>query len=828
MPDKPTQQNQEDVTAPAAATPIAPEMLADPGDDTLPQGELDLKKQSESRKLPPRSTPADDFPQQWPRYEYNGFLGQGGMGQVFLAFDPQLKRKVALKFVRNASTELGRLLLHEAAAQAHIDHAHVCKVYEVGEVAGRPYVAMQFIEGKTLGDLAPQLSLHQKLTLMIQICDGLHAAHRLGLIHRDIKPANIMVTQNDDGQMLATIMDFGLARDARDAGETADNAIMGTPQFMAPEQARGEQKAIDRRSDVYSLGATLYALLAGRTPFVGESTVNVLLQVASDDAPMLRTLVPTVPRDLESIVMTALQREPQRRYDSARAMQEDLQRYLDGEPIAAQRDKWLYKFGKKLKKHKFLAAIAALSLLLLVALVVTGLRARQRAEETELRAQQRASESARLGQHFGAELAELEHHLQVHYLLPLHDIRPERQWVRKRLTQLRQEVQEQGELAVAPGEYALGVAEGQIGDIANAIKDLEADWATGNREPKLALALAKVWLAAYQREKDESGRVYTDNATEAKDAKVEALKYLKLAKGGNDAASSLLEGMLAYLEQNYAVALSKLELAAAQDPALHEALTLQGQVLIHLGHKQAEAGNTAESLPYYDRAEKVLTRAVDIARSQPDPHNLLCKLRVRQMEDLAPAEDVTATVARIDAAERACSDAQVVDPNDDRSLGRLAVVLKARAEADLAAGREPAGIERALETAVKAWSFAPGAAGRQRTVAEVLILKAKAQAVAHQDFTTTQNWAIALLEIALASGPEKGRRTRLYVAEAEAYTLDFDWQTIAPADYASESYQDYILAMAALESALSLEPHDYQALRLLEALQDWLSPAIGE
>ena len=202
------------------------------------------------------------------------------MGRVYLAYDPVLRRNVALKFVRGDDPELVHRFVSEAQAQARVEHERVCKVYEVGEVQGQPFIAMQYVEGRSLLDLIRELSLEQKVMVMQQVTEGVHAAHRAGLIHRDIKPTNILVERGEDGRWKPYVMDFGLARDwQREA--TVTGTVLGTPHYMAPEQARGEVSQLDRRADVYSLGATLYVMLTGKTPIPGTNALEVLTNLAT-------------------------------------------------------------------------------------------------------------------------------------------------------------------------------------------------------------------------------------------------------------------------------------------------------------------------------------------------------------------------------------------------------------------------------------------------------------------------------------------------------------------------------------------------------------------
>ena len=272
----------------------------------------------------------------WPQFEVGELLGEGGMGQVFRAVDTVLKRTVALKVLRRQDPHLLGRFLQEAQTQARVDHPNVCKVYEVGEVAGHPYIAMQYVHGQTLDQAAVGLSLEQRVVLMRQVAEAVHAAHQLGLIHRDIKPSNILVEQVEGQGFVPFVTDFGLARETSAPQLTQTGTITGTPQYMSPEQARGSAALLDRRTDVYSLGATLYELLTGRPPFTGGSAVEVLLQVVESDPPRVRQVAPEVPEDLETIVLKCMDKEVGRRYESARALAEDLQRFLSGDPILAR------------------------------------------------------------------------------------------------------------------------------------------------------------------------------------------------------------------------------------------------------------------------------------------------------------------------------------------------------------------------------------------------------------------------------------------------------------------------------------------------------------
>jgi len=299
-------------------------------------------------------------------------IGSGGMGEVFKAWDPDLERHVALKYLRHDDPVLVERLMREARAQARIDHPSVGKVYEVGEDDGRPFIAMEFVDGKPLDDAAAGLSLEHKVLLVKKVAEAIQAAHAAGLVHRDLKPANILVVDHD-GEPHPFVLDFGIARIEEVAGLTMTGQVIGTPGYLSPEQARGDLRAVDRRTDVFSLGVILYELLGEARPFKGDSNVEILLSLMAADPPALRSINPDVPRDLETVVMTCLEKEPERRYPSARALAEDLGRFLNGEPVEARPVGLGERLIRKARKNPFTASAIAAALLALLALAIGGM-----------------------------------------------------------------------------------------------------------------------------------------------------------------------------------------------------------------------------------------------------------------------------------------------------------------------------------------------------------------------------------------------------------------------------------------------------------------------
>jgi len=299
------------------------------------------------------------------RYVLVRHLKTGGMGLVFQGWDRPLGRWVAIKLMKSiGSAESREQFLREARLAAHLEHANIADVYEIGEHDGAPFIAMQFIDGSNLWEARRTLTRDVIVRLMRDVCAAVQYAHDKGIVHRDLKPMNLMI----DRQQRVYVLDFGIAKQIEVDGVVAasgTNVLMGTPEYMPPEQARGNLKEVDRTSDVYSLGACLYELLTGRPPFQSENRGEVIAQVIHDEPVPVRRLVRDVPADLETIAMKCLEKDKARRYGSAREVAEDLERFAAGDAIAAHPPSAWYRFAKRVRKRP-VVYVLGLALLLAV------------------------------------------------------------------------------------------------------------------------------------------------------------------------------------------------------------------------------------------------------------------------------------------------------------------------------------------------------------------------------------------------------------------------------------------------------------------------------
>jgi len=339
------------------------------------------------------------FPCQFGQYELLDVLGQGGMGIVYQARQQTPNRIVALKIIRpdrlavvtSEQREKAIERFHaEAQAAARLEHEHIVPVYEVGQVEGQPFFSMRYVQGRGLDELLRDrpLSGREAAALLEPITRALQYAHQHGIIHRDVKPRNILL--DTTGRPYVT--DFGLAKSLAEAQEiTQTQDVIGTLAYMSPEQARAPA-SVDRRTDVYSIGATLYGLVTGRPPFRAATPAETQRQVAENEPVPIRQLNPAVDRDLETICLKCLDKEPARRFPSAEALADDLARYLEGKPILARPLGITARTIRWARRRPAIAGLlSALAASLLIGTCVSAyyaLEANQRAVEAEQRKRQ--------------------------------------------------------------------------------------------------------------------------------------------------------------------------------------------------------------------------------------------------------------------------------------------------------------------------------------------------------------------------------------------------------------------------------------------------------
>lgn len=600
----------------------------------------------------------------WKQYQNLRFIGEGGMGRIFKALDPDLKRNVALKFLLGHNpVQLSRFLF-EAQAQALVEHPNICKVYEVSEWLGHHYIAMQYVNGPSLGKLAPDLNLDEKLCIMQTVAEAVHAAHRRGLIHRDIKPSNIQLEKDENGDYRPFVLDFGLARSQDSAGLTVSGLVVGTTAYMAPEQARGDAHQIDRRTDVYGLGATLYQVFTGAPPFGKAAGMDCLRMVLDVEPEPLRKTAPDLPADLETIVMKCLEKDPARRYDDAHMLAQDLRRLREGEPVQARPATLAYRASRFAKRNRALVAISTIALLGLLAFGGVALSAS-------------INSSIRAGhaQHFGQEAERIEALLRYARLLPQQNIEPHLAAARQRLANLEKDARSAGRLAAGPGAYAIGRSLLAFNEVDQAMPHLQRAMDSGMHSPELSYALGRGYGMLYQRELERIRSLSLPELREARMREIEhqwrdpALAQMRNAKGLSLEPPEYLEALVDSFGGHTHTALEKVRVVIAKAPWFYEAKGLEGELLLALAQ---ESRTSEEASPLLKEASASVAQASRLAPS--DPRLWVLEARI-QREALRRAGPMPGWEKILDRCRSSTHTALEIRPGDTSPLAHLAFAL---------------------------------------------------------------------------------------------------------------------------------------------------------
>jgi len=572
-------------------------------------------------------------------------LGAGGMGEVWKAWDTTLARWVALKFVRGTDpAEIDRFA-REARLAARLAHPNIAAIYAFGERDGRPYIAMQFVNGRTLTKM-PRSARRPLVEAIRDAARGIEHAHRAGIIHRDLKPDNIMV---EDGRTL--VMDFGLARPlAENVRLSATGLILGTPPYMPPEQARGG--TLDARSDIYSLGATLYEMLAGRPPFRGATAYEVLDRVIRDDPR-------PVPGELGLVVAKAMEKDPARRYATAAEFADDLDRWLNAEPILARPRTIVYRVCRRLARHKAVVATAAAGLAALIAALAIFVPA-WLGDVRRLEAAARARPHLDRGREFLRDMERLLSQDRV----ARRDLERAGDRARESFAAARREDPRCGEAWLEEARsWRLQGEDGRVPDLC--ARALAAD-------PSLVTARierARALLDEYEERVHRGGPASPD--------------LWRRIEADLRADSTLARAYRAFGEGRHADAVA----AAREHLAVHPA---DARTWAMLGHAMMHAGSPAGD------NEEALRRAVDLARSEPRFRLLLARFlhevgrpdealaEVTCAIELRPSGPAFALRAQVHHRARRFADAEAdydralaYDSRDAESLGARALIRMA-------------------------------------------------------------------------------------------------------------------------------------------------------
>jgi len=541
--------------------------------------------------------PDRELPSLGDRYEIEEFLGEGSTGMVYRAADRQLKRMVAIKILRSRDPGEVARFQREARAQASIDHEHICRVFDVGEVEGRGFLAMQFIDGSTLRELAAELTLEEKVEVLQQAARAVHAAHTGGVVHRDLKPGNIMVERRPGGEVHAIVLDFGIAASSNAIDDNAAVLSSGTPAFMAPEQVR--HNIGDRRVDVYGLGATLYSVLTEQAPFFGETRSEIKKKVLRESPVRVGLVVPGTPADLETIVAVAMAKRPQQRHPSARAFGQDLGRWRRGEPIRTRVAGPFYRATTWLRTRRAMAAVIAAVIVVTVVAIAASVWLRHRANQRQ----------ALVAWHQN-EVEQIDRLLRRARMMPLHDTTAAENAARERLAEVEASLLEHGPLARGPAYYTLGFGHLMLRDFDRAEEWLQAAVDIGFSDPEGESALG-IAQAMRILELPTAGESWNADQNRVDDA----IRHLS-ATGPRTADRDAFHRALGlYLAGRYDAAIEEARASTARVPWLYEAIQLEGGILVFRASQHERSGDIEGAESALIAAGKAYDRGLEVARS---------------------------------------------------------------------------------------------------------------------------------------------------------------------------------------------------------------------
>lgn len=591
-------------------------------------------------------------------------LGRGGMGRVHQAWDPLLQRRVALKRITGGALEEVLRFLREAQHQALVVHPHVCPIHEVGVDPNAPHIVMHLVEGTPLSELRPDPDPETAARLLADVAGAIHAAHQANLVHRDLKPQNILVERLEDGSLKPWVVDFGLARDLARSDLTLTWAFSGTPAFMSPAQAMGAPPT--PADDIFSLGATLYAVLSGAPPFEATTVAGLLDRQARGEVRSFRTRGLAVPRDLETIVMTCLDPDPTRRYATALDLESDLRRFLDGDPILARPTTWALRAWRQIRRQRAVAVTVAVSLVLVTALAAWNVRT-----------QVRAARQTELATRFGFEVKDLEDFLRLERLMPVHDLRPAKARLRQGEARIRAEMDQLGRAADGPGHYALGRLGLALREDDAALAELERAWEEGFRSPECAYALGTALVRLFGRDLNrEVAEGFSRPAVEAVRRRLmdrwgnRALACFSLSRGQSLDAPAFGEAQVAWLLGDPDTCVRKCREAFAATPWLVEAKGLEWEALRRQAFLRQADGDLIGRNDLLSQARQAL--AEGMARAPSD-----ASLLERAIEELTDAtvrasNEGGASEAAFRQGEALFERALRIQPGDPTLVDRLA------------------------------------------------------------------------------------------------------------------------------------------------------------
>lgn len=550
-------------------------------------------------------------------------LGSGGMGDVYLAerADGQYEKKVALKILSMGfgAGALEERFRREVQILAQLRHPNIASLLDAGVAEdGRPWFVLDYIDGVPLHRYCQQHALGSRvcIPLFIQVCEAVAYAHAQGIIHRDLKPENILVEQLDTGPH-AVVLDFGVAARQTTSELTRTGLVLGTPAYMSPEQAMGESLSLDQTSDLFSLGIILYELMLGQRPFIGKNDAEISYHIIHETpkAPHRSAL----DADLTAILFKCLEKKPSERYSSVRALIEDLQRFLAGEPVSARPWGLGRRVGAKIARYPKVSGLLAVSTLIIM--VSLGLVLNQYKNQQAYAAQQ-----AQLAQQYGQTAQRIESNVRLIYSRPLHDIEKELEGLQQEYFALQQGLAGLDDAVLPSAWAALGQAALSLGLERDARQYLEKAWQAGKRSPDDALRLGQSYLRLYAKAVQRAGllssseirRLAIEQAREGYLAP--ARQYLEIGVGANEEESHISWALLHFADGKPEQAIELLKQVISSSSWPPRAMLEVASIYLDLGERYLISGDNQQALAQLQASDEMFEQAQQTARSYPEAY----------------------------------------------------------------------------------------------------------------------------------------------------------------------------------------------------------------
>ncbi len=655
------------------------------------------------------------------RYDLLRKLGEGGMGKVYLARDLKLDRVVAIKGLGRSDPDDLERFSREARLAAGLRHPNLVEVFDIVADGPNHFISMRYVDGRPLSELCTERTrpLPALVEALAQAAEGLEHAHAAGIVHRDVKPANILVDATDR----ASLTDFGLARRLDGATRvTKSGVVLGTPAYMAPEQAQGDPRRVDARSDVYGLGASLYEVLTGRPPFDGDSVIEVLGAVVRDDPVPPRRLAPRAPRDLELVCLKAIDKDPGLRYATAGEFAAELRRWLAREPVLAAPPSAARRLRRWISRHRVLS-VAAAALLLLAGAGALLLKGSARAER-DRRTIERGARYRKLQERLNP-VAGIIKETRLLYYIPNVDLPSRIRKVEEALEELQRLAREAEEEEGADAEpwILAGMGWYFVGDIPRAEAALQRAATLAPADGRVPYYLGRIGLersmaAAFEPERagsrragrkawSEQARRLFERAAPAEDVDRDiAAAYLALARDRHDEVAKLCaEGRRRHADALGSEEFSLLEALVLADPAARlEAAGRALQRRPHYAWGYFVRGNLESDRGRLPAAIEDLTRAIAVNPRMATAYANRAAYRQWSGDTAGAAEDFERAVAldpanarvyynrggyrrlrgELDAAIADFGKAIELDPGHIDSYNNRAMARRARREYDAA------------------------------------------------------------------------------------------------------------------------------------------------